>query len=172
VRLDFSAIRVGSEWTRPDLAKLWMYKGYQAFAKGAFCPSSDNKIVLFVTRDKQLGSTQYKDALLNEVLHWEGPKDHAVDDRIMAAEENGDQIHLFYRPRHHMPFTYLGLVRLARSYSRDRDPSEFTFQLQSESQMFASSQTHPAASRPTVGANEKKQPSDPHTHQSQGFHLR
>ena len=49
----FYSIAIGSEWNRPELAKLWGYKGFQAISKGVVTPAKDNKIILFITRDKQ-----------------------------------------------------------------------------------------------------------------------
>lgn len=131
MKVDFSLIRVGSEWTRPSLASLWTYKSDQAFAKGAFCPRFDKNIILFVTRDKQAGSTPYRDSLEGSVLKWEGSTDHAVDARIVSATDNGARIHVFFRPRHHMPFTYFGVASLDSYALRADAPSAFKFRLMS-----------------------------------------
>ena len=53
VKLPFAQIVVGATYSRNDLAQLWNYSGIQALARGVVTPRADNKIILFVTREKQ-----------------------------------------------------------------------------------------------------------------------
>src|ERR1700743_2718814 len=99
----FDSIKIGSEWTRPELAKLWGYNGYEAISRGIITPAEDNKLILFITEEKQSGFTKYKDSLVNNILTIEGEKNHAADERLISAEKVDDQIHLFFRKRHHSP---------------------------------------------------------------------
>lgn len=127
--VSFTSIAVGSLWTRPDLADLWGYKGYQAFAKGVFTPANDNKIILFVTEEKQASATEYKDVLKDDLLEWEGPNDHFAEERMLHAKSRGDEIHLFHRPRHHEPFEYRGEVNIREQTLKSSVPSAFTFEI-------------------------------------------
>ena len=123
--VSFSNLHVGESYSRPTLARLWGYAGYQALARGVVTPRDDNKIILFITKDKPQWLEQYEDDLTGDVLHWEGPSDHFAEARMVAASEEGDEIHVFYRERHHSDFTYEGefTVTDARIFA-DR-PSRF-----------------------------------------------
>lgn len=123
--ISFSNMHVGETYSRPALARLWGYAGYQALARGVVTPHGDNKIILFVTKDKPQWLEQYEDDLSENVLHWEGPSDHFAEARMVNASNQGDEIHVFYRERHHSDFTYEGefVVTSFRIYS-DR-PSVF-----------------------------------------------
>lgn len=123
--VSFSNIHIGNTYSRPSLATMWGYTGYQALARGMVTPRDDNKIILFVTKDKPQWLEQYKDDLAGNVLYWEGPSDHFAEARMVAASEEGDEIHVFYRDRHHSDFTYEGefVVTDARIFA-DR-PSRF-----------------------------------------------
>ena len=48
--IDLSTLELGRLFTRPRLAKLWGYRGYQAIARGVFTPASGKHVVLCVTR--------------------------------------------------------------------------------------------------------------------------
>ena len=125
--ISFSRIRQGSKYSRNELARLWGYASFHALARGVVTPRSDNKIILFVTETKQTAAEQYRDHLNNNRLAWEGPTDHFAEDRIINAAASGDEIHLFYRERHHSDFTYCGELQLL-SHERHSDrPSRFEF---------------------------------------------
>lgn len=125
----FEAIKVGTKWDRKKLASLWGYKTFHALARGVVTPSQDNKIILFVTEEKQEGLTQYADRLLDRTLEWEGEDGHANDRRIVESEIKGDEIHIFYRERHHADFTYLGKGMLKSHTLLTERPSKFVFLL-------------------------------------------
>lgn len=108
----FEKIKVGETYDRPTLAALWGYRAYQAISRGVVTPKGSNKIVLFVTQEKQAHLRQYRDRFEGDELHWEGPDDHWAEDRMVAAETSGDEIHVFYRERHHAPFTYYGRAKV------------------------------------------------------------
>lgn len=127
VPVHFDAIKPGSSWTRDQLAELWSYQSFHAIARGVFTPAGQSLIVLFVTEDKQESLTPYADRLDGGVLHWEGKDKHQNDLRIAQSEKTGDEIHVFYRERHHSPFTYLGQVRLISAKLLTHKPSEFVF---------------------------------------------
>jgi hypothetical protein len=126
---DLTPLQRGGLYTRPELASLWGYAGYQAFARGVFTPQGARTIVLFVTREKQTGFTAYEDSLVGDRLRWEGEKSHATDLRITHAAESGESIHLFYRDVHHTPFRYHGQILLTRFSERHDGPSRFEFQV-------------------------------------------
>ena len=127
--ISFAGIAVGSHWSRTELAKLWGYKAYQALARGVVTPAGDNKIILFVTEEKQVSAMNYQDVLHGDVLAWEGPNDHFAEEKILSAKEKGQEIHLFHRPRHHMDFTYQGKLTVLSVTQLTVKPSKFVFQL-------------------------------------------
>ena len=124
--MDFSLISIGKQYGRPKLARLWGYETYNAISRGVVTPKRKPIIVLFVTREKQEHLTQYEDHIEQDILFWEGEQKHGSDQRIT---ERRDTIHVFFRERHHMPFTYQGRAALM-GYKLYRDrPSKFTFHL-------------------------------------------
>lgn len=130
--VSFNQIIVGHDYTRPRLASIWGYHGYEAISRGAVTPRKTPFIILFITREKQSFITQYEDNLENGILEIEGETNHSADNRIINAEITGDEIHLFYRSRHHLPFTYYGRISLiAHAVNTDR-PSLFRFRVPSE----------------------------------------
>jgi hypothetical protein len=56
----FNAIAVGSQWGRKDLAEIWDYEDFHALARGIITPANDNKIVFFITHEKQSHSSDYR----------------------------------------------------------------------------------------------------------------
>src|SRR5215203_1400695 len=96
----------GEEYDRPYLARLWGYDSWTAIGRGIFTPANDNKIILFVTREKQRSLTQYRDYFDGDVLHIEGESGRTSDQRIIDSTTSGDKVFLFFRERHHRPFTY------------------------------------------------------------------
>ncbi len=124
--VNFESLSIGSKYDRPTLSKLWGYKSYNAISRGVFSPQGMNVLIFFITKEKQDSLTQYEDHIETDILFWEGEKGHGTDQRIIARK---DQIHIFYRDRHHSDFTYEGRAVL-RSYHLFSDrPSKFTFDL-------------------------------------------
>jgi putative restriction endonuclease len=124
--LDFTSVVVGKEYDRPYLAKLWGYESFEAISRGVITPKGDNRIVFFITKQKQEHLTQYVDHIEQDILFWEGEEKHSSDKRIT---EKRDTIHVFFRERHHTPFIYQGrAILLGQRLLVDR-PSQFTFQL-------------------------------------------
>lgn len=123
--ISFAKITKGAIYSRRALAELWGYTSFNALARGVVTPRDDNKIILFVTEQKQSSAAQYADRLSGNVLEWEGPHDHFAEERMLKAEVNGEEIHLFHRERHHSDFTYLGRLKVL-SYTLHGDrPSHF-----------------------------------------------
>jgi hypothetical protein len=127
--VSFAQITVGATYSRQDLARLWGYAGTQALARGVVTPRDDNKIILFVTRDKQSDHEQYEDELSGDTLHWEGPTDHFAEDRMLAASRAGEEIHLFYRERHHRDFVHRGQLEVVSCERHADRPSRFVFRI-------------------------------------------
>ncbi|MDB5345777.1 MAG: hypothetical protein JWP89_4154 [Schlesneria sp.] len=127
--VSFAQIEIGNSYSRHYLARIWGYAGFQALARGVVTPQGDNKIILFVTREKQSSSEQYANELIGHELRWEGPTDHFAERRIIAASVSADEIHLFYRDRHHSDFVYYGKLQLASRVIRADKSSSFVFQL-------------------------------------------
>ena len=128
--VSFSNIKKGSTYSRQALAELWGYASFHAIARGVVTPRDDNKIILFVTEEKQSSAEQYADQLSEGALEWEGPTDHFAEKRMLNAEADGDEIHLFHRQRHHSDFTYFGrLIVVSHVLHGDRS-SRFRFQVE------------------------------------------
>jgi putative restriction endonuclease len=127
--VSFAQIVVGESYSRNKLAELWGYASIHALARGVVTPKDDNKIILFVTREKQSGAEQYKDELSEGKLHWEGPTDHFAEDRILATATSGDEVHLFYRERHHTEFINQGRLEVVSCERHTDRPSRFVFRI-------------------------------------------
>lgn len=127
--VSFEKIHVGRTYSRQTLAELWGYAGYQALARGVVTPRNDNKVILFVTSEKQSDAEPYDDELVGNVLNWEGPNDHFAEARMLNAAESEDEIHLFYRDRHHSDFEYHGTVKVLECVKQTDRPSRFKMQV-------------------------------------------
>lgn len=127
--VSFGQITVSQSYSRNELAKLWGYASMHAIARGVVTPKDDNKIILFVTREKQTSAEQYEDKLSGNELRWEGPNDHFAEDRMIAASEARDEIHLFYRERHHTDFVYRGQLEVVGQERHTDRPSRFVFRV-------------------------------------------
>ncbi len=127
MNVSFDSIYVGEVYSRRQLANLWEYKGIQALSRGVVTPQKTNKIILFVTKEKQKSATQYHDFIQNNQLFWEGPNDHFAEERIVKSSHSGDEIHLFYRERYNIDFTYYGLLVPIPNQFRSGEPSRFVF---------------------------------------------
>lgn len=123
----FDTLIPGEEYGRKELAALWGYQDWHAIGRGIVTPSGGDKVILFVTKEKQAALTQYQDHFVGDQLHMDGETNHANDQRLVDAAVKGEQIHLFYRDRHHQDFTYFGQVSLARSTINQGSPSQFVF---------------------------------------------
>src|SRR5207248_3135879 len=64
-----------------------------------------------------------------EYLFWEGETGHGNDERIVSAEQGGEEIHLFYREIHHSSFEYKGPIELVDNRLLANGPSKFVFRL-------------------------------------------
>lgn len=127
--VSFEEIYKDIEYSRHELAKIWGYSSFHAIARGVVTPRNNNKIVLFVTEEKQATFEQYSDRINGNVLEWEGPTDHFAEDRMIKADSVGDEIHLFYRERHHSDFLYKGKLKVIKYSLHTDKPSQFTFEL-------------------------------------------
>jgi hypothetical protein len=127
--VSFAKIRKGETYSRNALADLWGYSSFHAIARGVVTPRNDNKIILFVTEEKQVSAEQYEDKLAGTTLEWEGSTDHFAEDRMARAGSASEEIHLFYRKRHHEDFTYHGRLHVIAHRRHADRPSHFTFQL-------------------------------------------
>jgi 5-methylcytosine-specific restriction protein A len=125
--VSFDNIRLRGQYSRPDLSSLWGYKGYEAISRGIVTPAKTNFIILFITKEKQAFLTQYADAFEGGLLEMEGETNHAADNRLVSSIEDGSEIHLFYRDKHHTDFTYEGRVWLSDYLINTDKPSRFRF---------------------------------------------
>jgi hypothetical protein len=123
--VSFARIAKGRPYSRNTLAAIWGYASYHAIARGVVTPQGDNKIILFVTEQKQESAEQYVDRLRGRILEWEGPTDHFAEGRMVNAARTGEEIHLFFRDRHHSDFIYLGRVAVIGHTLHASQPSQF-----------------------------------------------
>ena len=127
--ISFDKVTKAGTYSRHTLALIWGYASFHAIARGVVTPRDDNKIILFVTEEKQSSAEQYADHLSDGILEWEGPTDHFAEERMCNAEVNGEEIHLFHRVRHHSDFTYCGRIKVASHVLHTDRPSHFKFTL-------------------------------------------
>lgn len=127
--INFKSLEFGQTYERPYLAKLWGYQSFHAISKGVVTPAGTKYIIFFVTKDKQEALTQYNDYIDGNMLFWEGEEKHSSDKRVVEANKNGDEIHLFYREVHHSSFVYFGKISLTDYQLREGSPSEFVFRI-------------------------------------------
>lgn len=130
--IDFTGIEIGSEYTRPELAQLWGYRSYEAISRGIVTSAGLPFVVLFITKEKQAFLPQYADDLSEDILIIEGEQGHSSDLRIVNADADENEIHLFYRAKHHLPFVYKGRVYLTDYSLNDDRPSGFRFAMGEE----------------------------------------
>ncbi|MDB7094773.1 hypothetical protein PM724_12660 [Erysipelatoclostridium ramosum] len=127
----FDKLEIGKKYTQIELAEIWNYKSYHAIRRGIVTPKGKNIIVLFITEEKISYATQYKDHLDGKILYMQGENKHGHDDRLLNSIGN-DEIHLFFRLRHHMPYEYMGKVHLIDFEIKIDTPSLFTFKLENK----------------------------------------
>lgn len=125
----FSKIKIGHSYSRNTLATLWGYSSFHAIAKGVVTPKANDKIILFITENKQNSAEQYVDRLHGDLLDWEGPNDHFAEERMLKAAGSGEEIHLFHRNRHHSDFIYLGKLTVEKHTIMTSSPSKFVFRI-------------------------------------------
>ena len=157
--VNFTSLKFGQTYERPFLAKLWGYQSFHALSKGVITPAGTKYIIFFVTKDKQQALTQYNDYIDGNMLFWEGEEKHSSDKRVIEANKNGDEIHLFYREVHHTSFVYFGKISLTDYQLRENAPSEFVFRinaLSSEIDAFKEVREH-AAEYKTLAVTEQEQ---------------
>lgn len=155
----FNSLKFGESYERPFLAKLWGYQSFHAISKGVITPSGTKYIIFFVTKEKQETLTQYNDYIDGNMLFWEGEEKHSSDRRVIEANTNGDEIHLFYRDVHHTAFVYFGKINLTDYQLRENAPSEFVFRinaLSAEIDAFKEVREH-AAEYKTLAVTEQEQ---------------
>ena len=130
--VDFANIKLKAEYTRPELAEIWGYKGYEAISRGIVTPAGTPYVILFITKEKQTSFTQYEDVFADGILEIEGETSRAADQRIIQSENRGDEMHLFYREKHHMPFKHDGRIYLTDYKIYSDRPSRFRFAVDRE----------------------------------------
>ena len=55
---------------------------------------------------------------------------HKSDKRVIEANKNQDELHLFYRDTQHTPFIYFGKISLTDYQVSDNAPSKFVFTIE------------------------------------------
>jgi len=159
MHLSFNTLEFGQSYERPFLAKLWGYQSFHAISKGVVTPADTKYIILFVTKDKQQALPQYNDYIDGNMLFWEVEEKHSSDKRVVEANKNQDEIHLFYRDTHHSPFVYFGRISLTDFQLRENTPSEFVFRIEmlsSEIDAFKEVREH-AGEYKTLAKTEQEQ---------------
>lgn len=132
--VNFKDIKIGSTYDRKLLAPMWGYKGYQAISRGVITPTNTNLIILFVTKEKQASLTQYNDYISGGYIYWEGEEKGGNNPRIINSVNSADEIHLFFREKHHTDFTYMGVVELESYAMNEGSPLEAVFKIIGDSE--------------------------------------
>ena len=109
MNIDLEQLVVGQSYGRPTLARLWGYQDWHAIGKGIVKPSGTNKIILFITAEKQKTLQQYRDEFNGNSLTIDGQISHLTDQDLI---DPSNETHLFYRQTHHIDFIYYGIVFL------------------------------------------------------------
>lgn len=129
--VNMDLVRIGQQYTAVQLANIWNYKSHHPLVKGIVTPSGTDIIILFVTKEKQSGATQYVDEIKENILYMMGQEKHGSDARLIRnLNENKDKIYLFFRDLHHTPFTYYGRCFLINAKEKTNEPSDFEFLLE------------------------------------------
>lgn len=95
--VSFDSIRVGENYSRPQLSTIWGYQSHQAISRGIVTPKDSPFVILFATNIKQTGYTKYKNEIRDDLLYTEGETNHSSDNRIIESLNEHVKIHLFYR---------------------------------------------------------------------------
>jgi len=83
--MNLNNLIIRNKYERTYLAELWGYKDYHAIARGVFTPKNDNKIIIFITYEKQSTLVQYGDYYdsQNGLLFMEGENKHTNDKNML-----------------------------------------------------------------------------------------
>lgn len=126
--VDMDSLTLNQTYTAKELAALWGYKSHHALVKGVFHPKGSDILILFVTKERQPGSTQFKNELRGNMIKIEGADKHGTDHLLLDTKKDSPyKIYLFYREKHTLPFTFLGRVHLVQSCIYEDKSSEFEF---------------------------------------------
>lgn len=126
--IDMNQLIINHTYTAKELASLWGYKSHHALVKGVFHPKGTQILILFVTKERQPGSTQFKNELRGNIIKIEGADKHGTDQLLLENQTTRkDRIYLFYREKHTLPFTFLGQVHMTNSWIYEDKASEFEF---------------------------------------------
>lgn len=87
---------VGQIYSRETLAEMFGITD-ATINTGVFQPSGTNSIWLFVTRDMTADRTQFNQRLAGDRLYWQGQMTGRTDAKIIAHEDAGDELLVFYR---------------------------------------------------------------------------
>ncbi len=130
--VSMESLIIGQQYTAVQLAHIWGYESHHALVRGMVTPSGTDIIILFVTKTKQSGSTQYIDKIEGNVLFMMGQEKHGSDKRLFEnLNIKKDRIYLFFRDMHHTPFEFLGRCYLINAVLKEDAPSEFEFLIES-----------------------------------------
>ena len=120
-------INKGATYSRQELAELWGYASFHAIARGVVTPRDDNKIVLFVTEEKQSSAEQYADRLPGEKLEWE---DQTILQKIECPMPPRPVTKCtYFNVSGITDFTYCGRLVIANHVCCTDKPSHFTFKV-------------------------------------------
>lgn len=127
--VSLDSLIIGNKYDRPYLAELWGYKDFHGISRGIVTPKNDNKIIIFITKNKQKCLTQYTDYYDKSrcLLFMEGQEKHKNDERLINSINSKDEVFLFYREIHHTPFEYMGRIYLSYYIKNFEVPSKFIF---------------------------------------------
>jgi len=127
-------LHAGNVYTRDDLRNLFHISA-SSINNGIFKPAAFDSVWIFVTEHKTADRTQYKDALIDDVLHMEGQLKGGTDHLIKEHVQRGLELLLFYRKKKYehlgAGFRYEGRFRYQSH--EGSGPTKFTLRRENSS---------------------------------------
>jgi putative restriction endonuclease len=91
-----SQLHKGQIYTRSNVSEM-LESNDATINTGIFQPRDIDSILLFITEKKSADRTQYVDQLEGDTLYWQGQTAGRKDSLIIAHEQRGLELLIFYR---------------------------------------------------------------------------
>jgi len=124
MNIRFDEIKVGSTWTRNELAVKWNLQGPMFLYKGCVSSKASLYVILFYTEDNNLG---YNDSFDGVTLIADSDAAHKTDQAKIDAFNGHKEVHLFYRKKSTDRFTYYGKLKVVNYNIHTEKPYRFEY---------------------------------------------